>query len=190
MQALDSREKYYMIIKLHKMDDNGHQYWEGWIANGETIFHWGRVGEMGERKAVPSKHEEDAETFLQRECAAMEADGFKLIDRESMVGIAVNYSLKSWGDNDDLETRHYLEDLCDQSLGWTGNGHCDGGDIGGGLMNIWCLVLEIPAAINTLSRELQAHGLAEGALIARYDKSSSQFVVAWPETREGQVVLI
>src|SRR5258708_37499116 len=102
-----------MMIKRHKTDDKRHLYWEGWVANGDVIFHWGTVGETGERRTVSTNSEGEASQLLQRESAAMEASGFQLLDRNELVGVVVNYGLMSWGSEEDLETRHYLEDLCD-----------------------------------------------------------------------------
>lgn len=177
-----------MMTKLHKIDGAGHYYWEGWIVDEKVVFHLGTVGETGQRQTVNAGSELQANDILKHEIATAEANGFRKIDNGEMFRIVLNYHLNSWGSEEDLETRHYLEDLCDQSLGWTGNGHCDGGDIGSNRMNIWSFVLDVPAAIKTLSTELQIHGLVDGALLAMYDDTTNSYLAIWPDTRLGQVV--
>lgn len=177
-----------MMTKLHKIDGNEHHYWEAWTVNQDVVFHWGIVGETGERRIVSTTSEGEASKMLHRESAAISANGFRLVEREDLVALAVNYALTSWGSAEDLETRHYVEDLCNQALGWTGNGYCDGGDIGSRVMNIWCWVLDALAAVKTLSSELRTHGLSDGAVIARYDDSTSNYLAIWPDGSAGQVV--
>jgi hypothetical protein len=179
-----------MMVKLHKFDDLEHRYWEGWISNHEVVFHWGTVGDTGERLVVAADYHQDGPELLQRESDAKQREGFRVIDRSEMSSILINYRLRTWGNDEDLETRHYLEDLVDQALGWTGNGCCDGGEIGSGIMNIWCLVLEAQAAMRTLSNELRTNRLAEGALIAAYSSSTNNYVALWPESQAGQVVQV
>ncbi len=177
-----------MLIKLHKQDEIGHDYWEGWVAGNDAIFHWGTVGDKGERHVLSAESEAEAEELLQTEAAAKETSGFSVIERDAMSGIVLSYRLVSWGNEEDLETRYYLEDLCDQALGWTGNGNCDGGEIGSGIMNIWCLVLNVPAAIKILAAELETHAVTKGAVIASYDEASSNHLIVWPDEQANQVL--
>lgn len=42
----------------------------------------------------------------------------------------------------------------DETLGWTGLGHCDGGSIGGGTMEVCCYVVDFEIAKNIVERDL------------------------------------
>jgi hypothetical protein len=46
------------------------------------------------------------------------------------------------GSTADLDKRVAVEELMNEGLGWTGLGHCDGGDIGSGTMKIFCYVAD------------------------------------------------
>lgn len=50
--------------------------------------------------------------------------------------LLVEYVVEGMGAEADLEKRHELEDILNESLGWSGLGHCDGGSIGSGTMEV------------------------------------------------------
>jgi len=42
----------------------------------------------------------------------------------------------------------------DDKLGWLGLGHCDGGSIGSGTMEVFCVVVNYRLAADVIGREL------------------------------------
>ena len=59
------------------------------------------------------------------------------------------------GSMTDLDKRHRLEERMDQTLGWTGLGHCDGGSIGTGTMEVCCLVVDFDIAKRVIEADLK-----------------------------------
>lgn len=154
------------MIKLYKESDGGIQYAEAWVQDGTCTFHWGVVGEQGNASTTalsPGTSDEDAiESVLRKS----RADGFSQIPLEDQALVILSYKTEhEWGDADDLEKRHLVEETLNECLGWTGNGHCDGGDIGTGEMSVFSVVVDVDAACQTIFRELGSIGLLSGATI-------------------------
>jgi hypothetical protein len=62
-----------------------------------------------------------------------------------------------------------------ECLGWTGLGHCGGGDIGCGTMGIFCLVVNAEKATLCIIEELRQHGLlAEAKVILSPDPETDE----------------
>ena len=59
------------------------------------------------------------------------------------------------GTAEDLEKRYRLEDRMSDTLGWTGLGHCDGGSIGSGTMEVCCLVVDFKTAQLVVENDLK-----------------------------------
>jgi len=58
------------------------------------------------------------------------------------------------GTPDDLEKRTRLQSRMDQTIGWTGLGHCDGGSIGSGTMEVCCFVVDFEVARQVIEKDL------------------------------------
>jgi hypothetical protein len=65
-------------------------------------------------------------------------------------------------------------------LGWTGNGLCDGGDIGSGTINIFCYVVNKDIAAKTVLEELNEEKLLDGLKIA-FLNQNEEFELIYPE---------
>lgn len=73
---------------------------------------------------------------IKSEAKPIRAAGFKPLKRSEVRSIVIQYKIEGHGSSPDLEKRVAVEELMNERLGWTGLGHCDGGDIGSGTMNI------------------------------------------------------
>jgi hypothetical protein len=80
--------------------------------------------------------------------------------------VVVQHRLPSWGSVQDLKKGHRVEDLFNECLGWTGNGRCDGNDIGSGTMNIFSYVVDPKRGVETMLAPLRQHRLLKGAVVA------------------------
>jgi len=98
--------------------------------------------------------------------------------------VILQYRLDAWGTKEDLARRNKVENLMNECLGWTGLGLCDGGDIGGGTMNVCCLVVDPEVAIPVIVRELKQKGQLEGVTIAI--ETDRGFDVRWPAGYQGK----
>ncbi|MDC1143031.1 hypothetical protein OAU50_08065 [Planctomycetota bacterium] len=141
------------MIKLYKKNEHGATYYrEAWVHGKKVVEHWGLLGSNGKTK----NHKFDSQLSEEENCrkvltAALE-DGFAEVDDEDMIYLIVEYELGTWGDAEDLDKRHALEDRLNEVLGWKGLGMVDGGSIGSGTMEVACVVVD--------------YGIAERAIVA------------------------
>ena len=155
------------MIKLYKQDGARLLYWETWDDDGKHVMHWGSVGEEGETQAVRSGMFRDAEKAVAEEMERRRRDGYAEIDDDDLQVVVVQYRTETWGSEADLERRHEIENLMDNQLGWTGLGHCDGGSIGSGSIEICCLVVDAGIAAPVIVQALKEAGRLDGAVVAR-----------------------
>ena len=80
-----------------------------------------------------------------------------------------------------LKLRHSVEDLMNECLGWTGNGSCDGGDIGSGTANIFNYVVDVEKATQTIIEELKNNNLFDGVKIAYLNPEDEEYIALHPE---------
>ena len=79
-----------------------------------------------------------------------------------------------------------MEDLTNGCLGWTGNGFCDGGDIGSGTINTFNYVINVEFALDTIIKELTENQLLDGVKIA-YMNFEEEYIVLYPDGTEIEV---
>lgn len=175
------------MLKLYKQTRSGLQYWEAWEDEEKIVTHRGTLGETGVTVEIPLSVSEDAELLIERESKPHRANGFE--EREPVAELVVQYKCENWGSPEDLDKRHRVEDLMNECLGWTGNGHCDGGDIGSGTINIFSYVIDPEIAAKTTIECLREENLLEGAIIAireNIEQEVEEYLVRWPESFKGE----
>lgn len=175
------------MLKLYKRVADGILYWEAWEDSGKITTHWGRLGEIGETKEIRVAANENAERVIQRECKPQLADGFDQM--EPSAALVIQYKIDGWGSPGDLETRYLIENLMNECLGWTGNGHCDGGDIGSGSINIYSFVIDATLAAATAKAALEEAKFLEGAVIAsrqNFEDDEEEYRIHYPPDFRGQ----
>jgi hypothetical protein len=69
--------------------------------------------------------------------------------------LEVVYPVVGFGTRADLEKRHALQDRLNETLGWTGLGHVDGGSTGSGTMEVACFVVEPEVAKKVIEEDLR-----------------------------------
>lgn len=153
--------------KLYKRDGERLLYWETWDDDGKHIMHWGEAGDEGETQALRSGLFRDAGKSVAEEMARREREGYAEIDEEDLQAVFIQYRAETWGDLEDPEKRQAMQDLMDDALGWTGLGHCDGGSIGSGEMEVCCLVVDAEIAAPVIVKALEEAGELEGAVILK-----------------------
>lgn len=155
-----------MTVKLYRRraDDGQLAYHEAWVHDGEVTEHWGVVGDRGETKVHRIKRGEDGDEVVERVLAPARAAGFDEIEEEDHRVLLIEYSIDGTGTAKDLEKRHALQERMDDVLGWTGLGHCDGGSIGSGTMEVCCFVVD-----SEIARKVTAADLA-GTKFAGYTR--------------------
>jgi hypothetical protein len=158
-------------------------YWQAWRHKRIVVLHWGSVGEKGRTRQIRLKKGQTAKAVIEEASRQPRAERYAEIDTDEHSQVVVQYRTAGWGSVADLEKRHKIEELLDECLAWTCNGFCDGGDIGSGSINIFCLVVDPAAAKDTLVSTLKKNRLVKGAVIAV--REGELYRVLWPDDFEG-----
>jgi hypothetical protein len=143
------------MIKLYKKVDGVLRYHEAWEDDGTITEHWGIVGERGESRehTVPIRRSEEA-VLLEVLKPALD-NGYTELDEEDLKILLIEFRVDAMGSPSDLDKRHALEDRMNAKLGWTGLGHCDGGSIGSGSMEVCCMVVDTDIATRVIEDDLK-----------------------------------
>jgi len=142
------------LEKLYKFSDTKKEYWEAWENEyGAYTVHWGELGTKGQTKEVKSSPLKKAKKIIQKEFDQMLSIGFSPIDDEFV--LLIEYAIDDMGSEDDMEKRYRLQDRMDETLGWTGLGHCDGGSIGSGTMEVCNFVVDFKMAKKIIEIDLK-----------------------------------
>lgn len=155
------------MLKLYKRTGDALRYHEAWAHDGIITEHWGVVGEQGqtrEHKVPQGKGDGDAISDVLRSAAD---DGFCPI--ENMAVLLIEYAINVFGTEHELEKRYALQDRMDETLGWTGLGHCDGGSSGSGTMEVCCLVVDFDIAKRVVVADLKGTEFGDYTRIYRED---------------------
>ena len=153
------------------MEATPRQYWEAWENDdGTHTVHWGILGRTGDSKRVKRRLLRRPERIIQTEADSRVHEGFKTIDIDEHHVLIVEYAVDGFGGSLDLDKRHRLEDRMNETLGWTGLGHCDGGSIGSGTMEVCCYVVDYAIAKSVIESDLKETEFADYTSI--YDEGA------------------
>jgi len=173
------------MIKLYRRLEEKTLYWEAWENQGVVTIHRGVVGDKGQAREIQLlQGDGDGVVVINEEAIAPRRDGFRELSEEEQISFVIQFRLDNWGSQEDLRKRHAVEDVMNECLGWTGNGHCDGGDIGSGSINVYCFVIDPVIAATSTIEWLREKNLAEGVVIA-YEKGDD-YIVLWPKDFVGE----
>jgi|GEM_PF-1574933 len=137
--------------KLYRLKGEDKQYWETWPEAGGHRVHWGQLGDRGESKLIP--HDQTGQ--LEHEIAARRSEGYAEIAYDDLYGLEVIYAVEGFGTPADLSKRHALENHLNETLGWTGLGHMDGGSIGSDSMEVFVYVVDPDIAKRVIEDDLK-----------------------------------
>lgn len=144
------------MLKLYKKTDGQLSYREAWAEpeNGQIVEHWGVIGEKGETRNHPYSVNEDTDGAISSVLSSATENGFLPFDEDDMSVLLVEYAIEGMGTKTDLQKLQDLENVLNESLGWTGLGHCDGNSIGSGTMEACCYVVDFEIAKRVLTNDL------------------------------------
>lgn len=144
------------MLKLYKFADDVKEYWETWDnEDGSHTVHWGgKLGTKGNSKTVKDSMFKKAVKTIQAEIDSKVSNGFKQIEFEEHYTLLIEYEIDGMGNTVDLDKRHRLEERMNETLGWTGLGHCDGGSIGRGTMEVCNFVVDFEIAKTVIEEDL------------------------------------
>jgi len=141
------------MLKLYKFTDALKSYWETWDNDGVHTIHWGTLGTRGSSRELKSSFFKKATSEIQKEIDQRVAEGFRPV--EDHATLLIEFTVDGMGSGADVEKRHRLEERMNETLGWTGLGHCDGGSIGSGTMEVCCLVVDFETAKRVIEADLK-----------------------------------
>ncbi|HEY0980294.1 MAG TPA: hypothetical protein VGE18_02705 [Candidatus Paceibacterota bacterium] len=148
--------------KLYKETGDGLLYWETWDKSGRAgIIHWGKVGEEGQSREISSGIFSSFKKEVQKEYDQKIIEGYTEVADELLERLVIEYKVDEIESENDLTKRHNLESRMNEFLGWRGLGHCDGGSIGGGTMEVLCFVVNFDLAKNLIEEDLKDTGLSD-----------------------------
>lgn len=160
------------MLKLYRVEPESTLYWETWDnGDGSHTVHWGELGKKGESKTVRRSLFQTADAKVEAEANRQLTEGYKPIDLDDHRVLMIEYSVDGFGDAADLDKRQRLESRMNDRLGWTGLGHCDGGSIGSGTMEVCCYVVHFELAKQIVEADLQGTEFANYTRI--YDEGAS-----------------
>jgi hypothetical protein len=176
------------MLKLYKRSRGVTRYWEAWDHGVWVVVHEGRLGERGKSKLVKPRKDKTPEQAIAEAAEKPRAKGYAEIPNDEQFQVVVRYRLKTSGSVEDLDKSHEIEHRFNECLGWTGNGFCDGNDIGNGCLNIFSLVVDPQLAVRTMVAELRKLRLLRGAVIAaRYGE---EYRIIHPPDFKGEFSLL
>jgi hypothetical protein len=150
-----------MIKLFRRQDGRVTAYHEAWVHGTKIVEHWGSLGEKGSTREHRLDKKISEEENIQRVLAVALSQGFEPIDVEHHAVLLIEYRVDGMGSSVDLDKRHALEDRMSETLGWTGLGHCDGGSIGSGTMEVCCFVVDFETAKRLIEKDLQRTDFAD-----------------------------
>jgi predicted DNA-binding WGR domain protein len=141
------------MLKLYKRVEGELHYWETWNRDKKTaLVHWGKVGEEGKTEAIRSTVFTSYKKKVQSLVNKKSNEGYQEI--EDIYILLIEYGI-NWNDAaEDMDKRNRLEGLLNETLGWTGLGHCNGGNINDGAFDICCYVVDFDLAKKVIEKVL------------------------------------
>ena len=160
--------------KLYKRSEDGAPtaYYEAWLDSDRknVVEHFGPLGTEGDHRQHPINDALSDQENIDAVLKDALADGYVDIDPDDHVYLIVEYKVDGFGTPADLDKRHRLQDEMNQILGWTGLGHCDGGSIGSGTMEVACPVVDFELAAKVVAEKLAGTEFADFTRIYNEDK--------------------
>lgn len=141
--------------KLYKRIKRVLHYHEAWADGQKIIEHWGKAGERGHTRQHKRNKKLGEEKQVEEVLSKPIAEGYEPIDIDGHAVLLIEYVIDGMGIVKDLDKRHALEARMNETLGWTGLGHCDGGSIGSGTMDVCCYVVDFKIAKRVIADDLK-----------------------------------
>jgi hypothetical protein len=144
------------VLKLYRRNAGRvTAYHEAWADGSKITEHCGPLGERGETRQHRRNKKLSEKANLKQVLKRAMAAGYEPIDPDDHAVLLIEYAIKGMGSVKDLDKRHALEDRMNETLGWTGLGHCDGGSIGSGTMEVCCFVVDFDTARRVVEKDLK-----------------------------------
>lgn len=108
-----------------------------------------------------------------------ERQGYRELNETDYTELVVQFSYEKDQEETALERRHMMEEVINDGLLHTGNGYCEGGDVGSGTTNIFYHVLDVKTAITLIFEEMKARDVQDEPKIAVQEGAA--YTVLYPQ---------
>lgn len=180
---LDLADDEDEMIKLYKQDIDGMHYFEIWLNDDGVSLttHTGIVGDTGVTEDIfyDEKGDLPVKVGMKQLVATQKELGYNTM---SLIEVVVQYCYDK-ADEGSFEVekqKNVLESILNESLGWTGNGHCDGGDAHNQIANLFCYVIDKKQALVTILESFEEVGIPLGLKIAYADDITEEYQLLYP----------
>lgn len=154
------------MIRMLKKNETRWSYWEVWYEETEHLYtiHYGNVGEVGEHFAVVAEQIEGRpDEVLQSWTAEMKEQGYQVMKTNDFHPMIVHFPQLC---QSEIEMRYLIEQLLDECLGKTGNGHSDGGEDSERTLAVICRVIDTKKAAAAVFEAMSSAHLVQGFSIS------------------------
>lgn len=93
--------------------------------------------------------------IIQKEIDRLVSDGYRTMAIEDHFILLIEYEINGFGNEQDLDKRHRLEERMNNTLGWVGLGYGDGGSIGSGTMEACNYIVDFVVAKKIIENNLK-----------------------------------
>ena len=111
--------------------------------------------EKGKDKEVKNGFSSTFREIVQKELDEKIKEEYSEFDEDDLSFLEIEYKIDGFGNEENLHKRHRLENRMNETLGWTGLGHTDGGSIGSGTMEVGCIVVDFEIAKKVIMEDLE-----------------------------------
>lgn len=123
------------MLKLYKQENEKILYWQSWENKSNSyIIHHGELGEKGEFSEIEDSIYKRASTIVKEKTQSIRDLGFKELKELKMM--TIQFKIDEFGIMNDLDERYEVDELINDTVTWTGLGHCVDYEIGSGTMEI------------------------------------------------------
>ena len=170
------------MVKLYKKENGVTRYFEVWLNDEISLTtHQGILGDTGETEDVIYDEEGDlpVDMAMAEIISKQKQLGYKEI--EELTELIIQYPKDESINKKVLSKKKTdLEALLNECLGWTGNGHCDGGDISSDALNLFCYVVDKDIAARSILEMLVEESCLDGVRIGYADEFSGEYKLLYP----------
>jgi len=131
------------------------RYHQAWVHDNHVVEHFGTLGYKGTTKKRPLIKWISKEKNLEWVLLRARLTGYKSVEIDKHAILLIEYPINGLGTTADLKKRHALQDRINETLGWTGLGHCDGGSSGSDTMEVCCFVVDFDLAKKVIQHDLR-----------------------------------
>lgn len=171
------------MVKLYKVQSKEILYFEIWLNedNISLTIHTGSVGKIGITEDVIFDEEGDlpAKIAMKQLVTAQKKIGYNTVKLTELV-VQYSYNLEKENIKSVVHTKEQVEDLLNECLGWTGNGHCEDSDAENNVVNLFCYVVDKLIAVETILNTFSEIGIPDNLKIAYADDRTEEYIQLHP----------